>query len=305
VARGYRHEDVASVPSGWKVRTVVSAGHRVRIAFPPGRRQKRSGRVVEILHPREENPCRANNPSELLLMGANPMRRKNTGVYDSLSRNEKLALGRLGIGKRQIQTQADLGRARNMVEEARRLRNRLPNPSALDSVDAPEASQARELFEEFHESPSEHYTVRDEPHMPAGDYTDLGSLIALGVKPQPGGETQQVQEIVFPREIRVVSDPAGTQLYLVGEQPLEAWELKLFGAELENRTKVGVLRHIAYQAVKWHPQVPDGARGKNKPYEHKFGDEGGAPPDLYYDRELRRCFIEGGTYSVVGVGIKN
>ena len=51
-------QHIASVPAGWKVRTVAHpSGHQARIAFPPGPRKRGSGRVVEILHPdRERNP---------------------------------------------------------------------------------------------------------------------------------------------------------------------------------------------------------------------------------------------------------
>lgn len=78
----FRHEDIASVPAGWKVRTVTtSGGHRVRVAFPPGRRVKGAGRLVSILHPLSgSNPCgnpctlRSSNPQELIVMGANPPR---------------------------------------------------------------------------------------------------------------------------------------------------------------------------------------------------------------------------------------
>jgi len=81
----FRHEDVASVPGGWKVRTVVAGSHRVRVAFPPGRKVKGSGRLVSILHPLVgSNPCanpcnlRSTNPSELMVMSANnPPRRRN------------------------------------------------------------------------------------------------------------------------------------------------------------------------------------------------------------------------------------
>lgn len=80
----FRHEDIASVPSGWKVRTVTtSGGHRVRVAFPPGRKVKGAGRLVSILHPLTgSNPCgnpcsvRSSNPQELIVMGANPPRRR-------------------------------------------------------------------------------------------------------------------------------------------------------------------------------------------------------------------------------------
>ena len=77
MARAFRVEHIATKPAGWKVRTVVPgrgrSDHRVRVAFPPGRRHKGSGRLLEILHPRgERNPqCEVSrmNPSELLIFG--------------------------------------------------------------------------------------------------------------------------------------------------------------------------------------------------------------------------------------------
>ncbi len=54
----YRHEDIAAVPRGWRVRTVTppGSGARVRIAYPPGPRRKGAGRVISILHP-TRNPA--------------------------------------------------------------------------------------------------------------------------------------------------------------------------------------------------------------------------------------------------------
>jgi hypothetical protein len=72
MAGNFRIEHVSTVPHGYKVRTVRRAGHQVRIAFPPGRRVKGSGTLVEVLHPVHENPCRLPNPSELVVMMANP-----------------------------------------------------------------------------------------------------------------------------------------------------------------------------------------------------------------------------------------
>lgn len=66
--RAYRTEHLATVPRGYHVRTVDRGEHRVRIAFPPGPRRRGAGKVVEILHPLRENPCRMPNPAELLVM---------------------------------------------------------------------------------------------------------------------------------------------------------------------------------------------------------------------------------------------
>jgi hypothetical protein len=53
---------VAAAPGGWKVRTVTRGTHLVRLAFPPGKRKKGSGKLIEILHPANENPCVMPNP---------------------------------------------------------------------------------------------------------------------------------------------------------------------------------------------------------------------------------------------------
>jgi hypothetical protein len=78
MSKRFKHEDVSAVPAGWRVRTVKHGDHRVRVAFPPGRRHTGSGRLVSVLHPIAENPSctmRSSNPAELLIMGANPPRK--------------------------------------------------------------------------------------------------------------------------------------------------------------------------------------------------------------------------------------
>jgi len=78
----FRVEHVAETPAGWHVRTKPMQTHEVRIAFPPGRRRRGAGRLVEILHPASErNPrcafgqkIRANPIEELIVFG-NPKRR--------------------------------------------------------------------------------------------------------------------------------------------------------------------------------------------------------------------------------------
>lgn len=319
MASGYTHEDVRSVPPGWKVRTVKAREHRVRVAFPPGRREKGSGVVVAVLHPKHENPntcaTRQKNPAELLLMGANPLAGKAgrtrsgqvrgarfANPYDQLSVNERLAFGRLGLGKAQLQSEADIRKARKQVVEVNRLRNRLPNPGA--GAIGEEADRAQDLYERFHETDSTKYFVLNEPHMQSGDYTDLGEFLDIKVKPANGGP---VQIISFEgSDIRLVCDADGRQLYVAGDgQDLDDASLAVFSDGTEDRLHLGKARFIAYQAVKWHAEVPDGARGKDKPYEHRFGEEGGTEPDVWYSRSMKRLLIGRASYHVEGAGIVN
>lgn len=325
----YRHQDVQAVPAGWKVRTVKAREHRVRVAFPPGRKQKGSGVVVAVLHPKNENPgtctTRQKNPAELLLMGANPfpgkkaMRERATRIrgarlsnpYDRLSVNERLAFGRLGLGKAQLQTAADIRRARQQVRQVNRLRNRLPNPGGAASTTGIDAAMSTEsarsaiaLSEDFHHEGVKYFVQAEEPHMQSGDYTELGPFLDIKVKPASGGV---VQVITFENsEILLVCDTSRRQLYLAGDgQDLDDASLSIFGCGSEDRCRLGTARAIAYRAVKWHPQVPDGARGKNRPYEHRFGDAGGHEPEVWYSRSMRRLLIGRASYHVEGAGIVN
>jgi hypothetical protein len=317
---GFTHQEVRSVPPGWKVRTVKAREHRVRVAFPPGRREKGSGVVVAVLHPKNENPntctTRQKNPAELILMGANPMPGKKatreraerirgarlSNPYDKLSVKDRLAFGRLGLGRVHLTSASDIRKARKQVAENERLRNRLPNPGT--AAIGEEADKAQDLYERFHETESAHYTVMSEPHMQSGDYTDLGEFLDIKVKPANGGP---VQIISFEgQDVRLVCDAGGRQLYLAGSgQDLDAASLSIFSDGAEDRLHLGKARFIAYQAVKWHAQVPDGARGKDKPYEHRFGDEGGTEPDVWYSRSLKRLLIGRASYRVEGAGIVN
>jgi len=64
----YRTQHVATAPPGWKVRSKMSGEHVIVLAFPPGKRKRGSGKLLEILHPEGENPRRC-NPGELLIFG--------------------------------------------------------------------------------------------------------------------------------------------------------------------------------------------------------------------------------------------
>jgi hypothetical protein len=245
-------------------------------------------------------------PFTAAISAARSRHQARVGIYDTLSVKERLAFGRLGLGKAQIQTGSDLARARKMVAETQRLKNRLPNPGA-GVLDSAAAENARVLYGQFHEKESERYTVRHEPHMPAGDYTDLGKLIALRVKPTSTGQTAHVQEISFPhKNIRVVCDPDGRQIWFVGDgQQQDADDIKIFTAENTPRPYLGLCRSIVYEATKWHPQLAESARGAKIEWEHEFGEEGGTCPALSYDTRHERLVLGKASYHVEGAGIVN
>jgi hypothetical protein len=244
------------------------------------------------------------NPSAGEIGAARERHGSRATVYDALSVKERLAFGRIGLGKAQIQTGSDLKRAREMVRQTQRLKNRLPNPAALDS---PAAERARELREGFSGERSENYTVRDEPHVPAGDYTDCGEFIAVGVKPTSTGEATSVQEISFPgRDLELISDPQGKQLYIVGAgQDLSENDLRMFTDSKSERVDLGECRAISYGMAKFGSEVPASARGEDARWDHKFGEEGGTCPTIFYDRKMRRLILSRATYRIEGAWIRN
>lgn len=296
------------------------------------------GRKLEIQHAAQKlaDAKRAGNKGDAQFWKSHlaELRRANpsTGaIYDALSVKERLAFGRLGLGKAQIQTGSDLKRARQMVAETQRLKNRLPNP--IDVGASSEAQSAMDLSERFRANGTTGYLVLDEPHVRAGEYVLLGDIgdplffvpalrtgknaryVAgdsawwggLGVKPAPTGETRQVQEIQFPQKhIYAASSADGGQIYIVGDgQDQSEADLKVFTSDKSGRVDLGECRYIAYWIAKFHEQLAPSARGEMRPWRHNFGEDGGHCPHLFYDRAMRRFILKGGTYHVEGAGIVN
>ena len=293
--------------------------------------------------------ARRKNPAELLLMGANRPRRrsrKNASPYDSLPVNEKLAFGRLGLGKKDIRTEDDLRKARQLVRETNRRANSFPNPGELLLMGANPANQfegevasfaegaaedvaaqraytdlfprrkkrrknsaadARSLREGFSGLSSDHFTVTDEPHVPAGDYADCGEFISVGVKPTSTGTTEQVQKIDFPdRDLTLVADATGNQLYIVGVgQNLTESDIRIFTSSQDERVCLGECRFISYGMAKFGADVPESARGDEAEWVHKMGEEGGSCPKIYYDRKMRRLILDRAAYRIEGSWIRD
>jgi hypothetical protein len=73
MAARFSVQHLAEKPRGWRVRSKRSGEHVVRVAFPPGRKRRGSGKVIEVLHPKtnptcEEGTCGPrSNPAELVI----------------------------------------------------------------------------------------------------------------------------------------------------------------------------------------------------------------------------------------------
>jgi hypothetical protein len=148
---------------------------------------------------------------------------------------------------------------------------------------------AAALHEEFTGKEGKWMSIYDEPHMPAGDYAQLGELLALYFKPTSGG---QVQQITFPRGGRpvLVASENARQIYFVGGDQ----GVSLPGGEL------GECRRIDYKQRKEH--VPDPELDE---WRHEFGEENGVRPLLSYSADAQRLILEGGDYRIRAEGIVN
>jgi hypothetical protein len=220
-------------------------------------------------------------PAEGLAPGQNP---DETWMYQAVA---ELFPGRsLGeLSSRELSKVAL--RAHELQKQARQ------NPTAAD------------LREEFTGMPAEYYTVRDEPHMPAGNYAQLGRLLALYFKPTTH---EQVHSITWGKQSPIlVSNETGRQLWFVGgDQDIgnTLGSITLAYPIAQERSngiwELGELRRIDYRQRKEHVPHPE-----SDEWRHDFGHENGVRPNLLYDANHRRLLLEGGDYRIEREGIIN
>lgn len=159
---------------------------------------------------------------------------------------------------------------------------------------------AADLRETFVGKPAEWIDVSDEPHMPAGDYAQLGELLALYVKPCAGG---QVQHIAFRGDRpAVVAAASARQIYFVAGDQDVSGSLEAFGAIDRGGGiyELGELRRIDYKQRKEHVPDPDVDE-----WRHELGEETGERPLALFDAGKKRILLEGGAYEVRAEGIVN
>jgi len=313
-----RTEHVATSPRGWKVRTIApgpDSKHEVRIAFPPGRRKKGSGRVVEILHPAgEKNPKCAlsekarKNPGELLIFGNPSTAAKKRTTRDRASRiraarlNPKARYGKVFTerGTKYVKFDGGAILLTHAIERAKelgdkktvaRLEKHLSNPKKKNlrpRRNPSEEEQAVRLFQGFHGHDPKEIV---EKHVSAAtrlDYTALGDLVYLKVETPVGKKA----EFNFHGDgVKLAISPDGKQLYCIGgnQNILPCLDED---SKQKDFIDLGDAIEVAYLARKIH--------GKFQPveYYHEFGEVDGTLPRLMYDRLRKQIFFIGGNYWV-------
>jgi hypothetical protein len=273
-------QHVRTAPRGYKIRTKRVGTHELRIAFPRGRRHRGAGKLIEILHPSKENPSAC-------LPRAASSGRMNPGV------EELLIFGNPG---------------------SRSQRASGGNPQR--GAKAPRANpqpQARALYEEFHQMPAKEILEYDETQAMPKYSAVLGDLVAIGFDDRTeageqldsdrlASDWQKCTHISFAGgDVKLAADPDGGQLLCVGgDQELSESALREMGARQSGgRYALGPAYFIVYNARK----AMNG--GSFDGYCHKFAENGGRRPSIYYDARQRRMLIRGGSYSVKPEGIVN
>jgi len=311
VSANFQIEHVARTPAGWHVRTLRRGKHRIRVAFPRGGRHRGSGHVVEILHPRGENPScivkrsliatQKNPMAELVIMGANPIaelvvmgsnpdrKRRHRNQFPGIA-----AAGEYFIADKTLRA-ATHGVPRFKSSVSRRAESSARTRRARNPV------EAAELRSEFVQRPWEKYEEWSEPHVPRGNYAMLGDLLDLFVIPPWGGSAIRLSFVG--KGVDVICDGAGRQIYFVdGNQDLSP-HLAKFGVANNGHVLLGKVREIYYGEAKDHNEIDPNYRGKYVQWEHRFGEVSGIMPELYYDAGMKRMLLERGNYRVEKPGI--
>lgn len=176
------------------------------------------------------------------------------------------------------------------------------NPMAAKDTSA--ARDAIAIREGFIHRDWESFDIASEPHIPTGDYAQLGTLNYLAVKPEGGGAVLEISK--EGDRIKVIADTSRRRIYFAGgHQALAESELAQFTDDEHNEVDLGECRQIGYDAVKYHPEVGNEAAGKMVLWDHKFGEESGVKPHAWYNRRLKKLLLKGGEYRVEDAGIVN
>lgn len=206
-----------------------------------------------------------------------------------------------------------VGSVEGVVEGMINPSKRKGRKNPLDSSD--------ELYTSFHGAPpTETLLIRESEHV-HGNLAGLGDLTEIVVRLTGGSKAGGVTTLTAPNPssasdskiVRVASNEAGTQLYLVGgDQSINVEKLgfresfdvihdgETFEAtDIKDRMVLGQIMKLTYQTRK----EPDGF--KLIDYFHQLGEDTGTRPFLAYDTMNDRMLIFGGEYHVHSVGVVN
>ena len=175
-------------------------------------------------------------------------------------------------------------------------------------------NDARELSQKFHGREVEDIVTVLEEYSEPHNLADLGMLEELVVNPL---HSKYEYPINFEQQndrqkdiVKVCSNGKGEQIYFVGGnqdiseivQQIHEDTDSYLNLEHRQYLVLGYCNSIAYYTDKHHLQGPESQKDGTS-YEHQFGEDGGYPPILVYDKLNKRLMLLGGTYHVAERGI--
>ncbi len=277
----FRTEHVQTKPAGWRVRTIVTdTGHELRIGFPPGGRKRGSGRLLQILHPRAENPSCDVTPRRAVELA-------NRELSDGKKNPAELVIfGLPNPDSSEAEKAAELyeefhGEAPKETLEAQRSARMRTDYTGLGRLDTLVVADGftQEEFARFREEMGAENGNLGRVHKPAN----------TGIIEFSAGD-----------KVTLASNAGGTQLYLIGgNQDLSPCLLDLGADPTKDQVDLGFCICVRYITEKAH--VNHGSAL----YWHILGEESNRPPRLAYDKLKREIFFTGGEYVVKAPGIIN
>lgn len=183
----------------------------------------------------------------------------------------------------------------------------LANRKKKNSRRNPGASyeEAATLAQEFHGRPPKEVIEAQESHMEEGHYAVLGEAVDLWLECVDGDPNSWPKPTITfddgDEAVLLAADPRSdrkrSQFYFVGgDQSLDERYLEDCGIPVDtNLVPLGMVYGICYIDAKSF----DG--GEPSQYAHRFGEETGEVPALYYDRKKQKMYLIGGAYGIAPV----
>ena len=340
-SRQFEHEDVAAVPRGFKVRTVTHpSGHRIRVAFPPGRRSTGSGTLVSILHPKGENPTRCpgrqrfSNPAwyRVNLASGHTFLTQASSLKDAWSQaKEEAKLDSTSVKKIEL-TNPVKTKTREQVERMQEKavafrRDVVKDNEKADEIEGLSLAEYAERKKITLANPkSAGRKQRKKSKARRRNADDAATLFKTfhGKTPK---ETLELHESAAMRgEFTSLGELIELVVKSVGKEDLRlgfdgekvklacaptGQQLYLIGG---NQTLNGSLKRFGADTTKDFVELgiaesivyrasKDFTDFKSTDYEHEFGEESGDKPHVFYDKFKQRIFLMGGRYRVERPGI--
>ncbi len=159
-------------------------------------------------------------------------------------------------------------------------------------------ADAENLYSKFHGSDPREIIEMQFDEQRRGTYTALGELYELRFK----APNKSLIKLGFEGNlVKLASSPDGKQLYLIGgDQVMDEKLIRQFGEDpSKDYIPLGQALFVSYVTRKRFDHFQQAI------YEHKLGEEGGHPPEGFYDRLNQTIILAGGSYHVAAPGIIN